>query len=366
MTPFARRVLGDLPPTTSAGTANNYRTLQLFTNDTDKYNGKVDVDRLTDALAVRPLRLPGRGHLRQSTHPAALGRQRQRRDLRHQQAVRHRARPGPGRRTRCSKRGSATPTPSRARTRRRSVPTSAQEVYGISGLPERSARRRRPARRRLITGYSDLGRQATNPQWQYPRVFNPEGELLLGPGTATRSRAATSSSTSRPRCRTSTRSMVATPTAASSRARPASPPPTSTTSPISRSASGRSTRSATSWSRTCGRTCTSSTRRTTGALTDTLTLNLGLRYEYATPWVEKDNILSNWDPDDAAAWLLATRRVARRPLDARSRPQQLGPAARVRMVDRSEDGGARRLRPGVRATSTAPAAPTCCRSTARR
>jgi outer membrane receptor protein involved in Fe transport len=29
---------------------------------------------------------------------------------------------------------------------------------------------------------------------------------------------------------------------------------------------------------------------------DQLTLNLGLRYEYATPWVEKDNILSNWDP----------------------------------------------------------------------
>jgi hypothetical protein len=26
-------------------------------------------------------------------------------------------------------------------------------------------------------------------------------------------------------------------------------------------------------------------------------LNLGLRYEYATPWVERDNILSNWDPD---------------------------------------------------------------------
>ena len=30
--------------------------------------------------------------------------------------------------------------------------------------------------------------------------------------------------------------------------------------------------------------------------TDRLTLNLGVRYEYATPWVEKDNILSNFDP----------------------------------------------------------------------
>ena len=26
----------------------------------------------------------------------------------------------------------------------------------------------------LITGYSDLGRQATNPQWQYPTVYNPK------------------------------------------------------------------------------------------------------------------------------------------------------------------------------------------------
>ena len=29
---------------------------------------------------------------------------------------------------------------------------------------------------------------------------------------------------------------------------------------------------------------------------DRLTVNLGLRYEYATPWVEQDNILSNFDP----------------------------------------------------------------------
>ena len=32
-------------------------------------------------------------------------------------------------------------------------------------------------------------------------------------------------------------------------------------------------------------------------MSDKLTLNLGLRYEYATPQWEKDNILTNWDPD---------------------------------------------------------------------
>ena len=30
---------------------------------------------------------------------------------------------------------------------------------------------------------------------------------------------------------------------------------------------------------------------------DRLTLNLGLRYEFATPWTEDDNVLSNWDPE---------------------------------------------------------------------
>jgi outer membrane receptor protein involved in Fe transport len=29
---------------------------------------------------------------------------------------------------------------------------------------------------------------------------------------------------------------------------------------------------------------------------DRLTLNAGLRYEYATPWTEASNVLSNWNP----------------------------------------------------------------------
>ena len=29
---------------------------------------------------------------------------------------------------------------------------------------------------------------------------------------------------------------------------------------------------------------------------DRLTLNVGLRYEYATPWAEDDNVLTNFDP----------------------------------------------------------------------
>ena len=43
MTTFARKVLGGLPAPNVAGTANNYSSLQEFTNDTDKAGGKVDV-----------------------------------------------------------------------------------------------------------------------------------------------------------------------------------------------------------------------------------------------------------------------------------------------------------------------------------
>ena len=44
---------------------------------------------------------------------------------------------------------------------------SAQETYGISGLPT-DERVSGGLPTQLITGYADLGRQATNPQWQYP------------------------------------------------------------------------------------------------------------------------------------------------------------------------------------------------------
>ena len=43
MTAFARKVLSGLPTPTGAGTGNNYTVLQEFTNDTDKANGKIDL-----------------------------------------------------------------------------------------------------------------------------------------------------------------------------------------------------------------------------------------------------------------------------------------------------------------------------------
>src|SRR5207247_2282709 len=49
----------------------------------------------------------------------------------------------------------------------------ALDAFGISGLPT-DARIAGGLPTQLTTGYSDLGRQATNPQWQYPTVWNPK------------------------------------------------------------------------------------------------------------------------------------------------------------------------------------------------
>ncbi len=111
---------------------------------------------------------------------------------------------------------------------------------------------------------------------------------------------------SRPRSRTSTRSTVATRTAARCRARLASPP--HNVYNLADFALGFRSQYALS------NILVANLRQNMHflyaqddwRLTDTLTLNLGLRYEYATPWVEEDNILSNWDPDDADSMILAT------------------------------------------------------------
>ena len=87
MTAFAREVLGGLPDTTSSG-ANNYVVLQEFTNHTDKAGGKVDLQLSPDARDVRPLRLARSAYGRSAAASASLGRQRQRDDLRAQQAAR--------------------------------------------------------------------------------------------------------------------------------------------------------------------------------------------------------------------------------------------------------------------------------------
>src|SRR5262249_1340407 len=50
---------------------------------------------------------------------------------------------------------------------------SASEQFGIPGLPS-DPRIAGGLPTQVITGYSDLGRQATNPQWTYQPVYTPK------------------------------------------------------------------------------------------------------------------------------------------------------------------------------------------------
>jgi len=172
MTDFARRVLSALPDPTSSAASNNYSILQEFTNTTDKMNVKADLQmspaltafgrygyRDADLFDQPPLPLPSGGSGNAQTY------------VTNKQFVAGFtwARSGSslleGRfgwsRTVAGKNPAALGTP------------GALDAYGIRGLPTDS-RIAGGLPTQLITGFSDMGRQATNPQWQYPEVWNPK------------------------------------------------------------------------------------------------------------------------------------------------------------------------------------------------
>jgi len=170
MTSFAQRVLSALPDPTRATASSNYDTLQNFQNNQDKWNGKADFQlstslsafarygyRKVDAADDPPLPLPSGGSGNAFTYVTT-----------HQFASGFTwARTGTslieGRfgwsRTEAGKNPWGLGTPSML------------DAYGITGLPD-DPRITGGLNTQLISGYADLGRQATNPQWQYPELFN--------------------------------------------------------------------------------------------------------------------------------------------------------------------------------------------------
>ena len=169
MTAFARQVLNDLPAPTNAATANNLQILQEFTNRR-RQGGRQGGHPVQPALSAF-----GRVGWRDAnifdnpTDLGAVGRRRQRRDLRDQQAVLRRPHLHAGRHVAAGGAHRVVDAPGPARIPR---PCS------TGSRPPKRLRHHRAAERspcggglptQLITGYSDLGRQATNPQWQYPR-----------------------------------------------------------------------------------------------------------------------------------------------------------------------------------------------------
>jgi hypothetical protein len=171
MTAFAQKVLSGLPDPNLTG-AQNLSVLQQFTNDSDKGGGKVDV-RISPSVGVfgrygrrdlntvdqTPLPLPsggsGNGTIYARNKQLALGftytgSSRSLTEVRFGWSS-----------TQGGKNPPALGSP------------SALDAFGISGLPT-DARIAGGLPTQLISGYADLGRQATNPQWQYPTVWNPK------------------------------------------------------------------------------------------------------------------------------------------------------------------------------------------------
>jgi hypothetical protein len=172
MTSFTRAVLTRLPDTNVAGGANNYSILQDFTNHSNKAGGKIDLRpsatvslfgrygwRDLETIDQPPIPLPsgggGNGTIYARNKQLALGTtytptDRSLLEIRFGWSA-----------TQGGKNPPALGTP------------SALETFGLAGLPNDS-RISGGLPTQSITGFSDLGRQATNPQWQYPTVFNPK------------------------------------------------------------------------------------------------------------------------------------------------------------------------------------------------
>src|SRR3954466_15806688 len=169
MTAFARQVLGGLPAPNVASAANNYSIAQLFTNATDKAGGKLDF-QLSPTLSMfgrygwrdlntndqPPIPLPsgggGNGNIYTRNKQLVLG-------------------------------STYIPTDrsvlemrfgwSNTQGGKNPPALGSSDTFGVTGLPT-DARIAGGLPSQSITGYSAFGRQATNPQWQYPTIWNPK------------------------------------------------------------------------------------------------------------------------------------------------------------------------------------------------
>jgi len=295
MTAFARKVLGDLPAATNSGTANNLQILQEFTNRTPKAGGKVDVQispklslfgrvgwRDADIYDNPPISGPSGGAGNAETYV-----------------------------TNKQFSSGLTYTPNStsllearfgwSNTRAGKNPAAlvrgeglAEAVYGITGLPT-DPRVAAGLPTQLITGFSDLGRQATNPQWQYPTVFNPkvnytwiQGRHSLKTGYEFQ-RVLTEVQDVNP--------LYGRDSYAGQFTRPAGAVSNNLYNLADFMLGLRSTYA-------LSNILVAELQQNMHFLyiqddwrvNDRLTINAGVRYEYATPWTEANNVLSNFDP----------------------------------------------------------------------
>lgn len=294
VTPFARKVLGDLPAPTNDLATNNYVKLQQFENVTDKWGGKVDVQvnsrlslfgryayRDVDVFDQPPIPLPSGGAGNAFTYTTnkqlASG-------LTYTPASTSLLEVRFGwSETVAGKNPAALGQP------------SALDAYGIVGLPS-DPRISGGLPTQLVSGYADLGRQATNPQWQFPTVYNPKVNYTWLVG-----RHSLKSGYEFQHVQTEVQDvnpLYGRDEYRGSFTRPAGAAANNLYNLADFMLGLRSTYA-------LSNVLIANLRQNMHfayvqddfRVNNRLTLNLGLRYEYATPWVEQDNILSNFDPE---------------------------------------------------------------------
>jgi hypothetical protein len=172
MTPFAGKVLNELPTPTGAGRANNLNNLRRDRNFNDKYDLKLD-GQINSRMSTFVRLSQRKSNYLQAPDipgPSGGGGNGFIRALNQQLAAAY----------------TFTISPTQlfearlgvSRTQAGKFPVGLggadiQSAYGISGLPSDS-RIAGGLNTQSITGFTALGRQSTNPQWQYPTVFDPK------------------------------------------------------------------------------------------------------------------------------------------------------------------------------------------------
>jgi hypothetical protein len=293
MTDFARKVLTALPDTNLPGNANNYTSLQEFTADSNKAGGKVDLQfgqgvsmfarygfRNLNTFDQPNIPLPaggaGNGDIYARNRQLVLG-------------------------------TTWVPTTSSLLEARfgyswtqagKNPPAlgsgSAFDQFGLPGLPSDS-RIAGGLPTQVLSGYSDLGRQATNPQWQYPIVYNPKVNFTWTLG-------AHSFKTGYEFQRIDTEVQDVNPlygrdTYNGQFSRPAGAGSSDLYNLADFMLGLRAQYALSSvLVAQLRRNMQFAYLQDDWRVGSRLTLNLGVRYEYSTPYWEKDNILSNFDP----------------------------------------------------------------------
>jgi hypothetical protein len=295
MSAFARKVLSDLPAPTNSAAANNLQILQEFTNRTPKAGGKVDIQlsprlsvfgrfgwRDADIFDQPPISGPSGGAGNSETY------------VKNKQFSSGLTYTPTGTSLLEARFGWSATEAGKNPFALFEGQGRAEDVYGITGLPT-DPRVAAGLPTQLITGYSDLGRQATNPQWQYPTVFNPKVNYTWLQG-----RHSLKSGYEFQRVLTEVQDvnpLYGRDSYAGQFTRPAGAASSNLYNLADFMLGFRSTYA-------LSNILVAELQQNMHFLylqddwrvNDQLTINAGLRYEYATPWTEANNVLSNFDP----------------------------------------------------------------------